>query len=410
MRRDSNNEIKEARVFGKDITNQVNCGAKHLCRINNQILIKVSDKNKKENNQRQVIKVNRTKIHSMDENLLSKINPFLNCEKKKTIPKNTILENNIKFQEKKIPSEKFTQFKNEIEDIHMKTLSDEDEAVIKSFQISKITTDKEIKTDKTLPHEDYLSEIYRSMIEEEWLFWKPLKFKQEEINERMRSILINWIFEVYHKFKLRQATLFLTISILDKYLNIKEVGKLLLQLVGVSSLLIACKYEEIYYPEIRDLVYITDHTYTEKQIIQMEYEILSSLDFFILPIFPLRFVEILSKEFFLSEIENNFCCFILTIFNFNFKVNDYLPSITACSCLYILWKIKNDFTEDKKERISHFFNKNLPYEIVELKVKDCAKTICYLLDNLDLPIFSLVREKFDLKQFSNLKVFLNLKN
>jgi hypothetical protein len=417
MRRDStNNEMKEARIFGKDITNQVNCGGKHHYRINNQILIKVSDKTKKENSPRPEMKLNRVKNHSMDENLLTKINPLgKNIKQKEST--NIILQNIKNFPTKSnnnIPSENFTQLKNDNEDVYMKTVSDDEEQGKKTLQVPKLKANNHnflphILSDKIPPHEDLLLEIYQNLIEEELLFWTALKFKQEEINERMRTILINWIYEVIHKFKLRQATLFLTISILDKYLNIKEVSKVLLQLVGVSSLLIACKYEEIYYPEIRDLVYITDHTYTQKQIIQMEYEILSSLNFFILPIFPLRFVEILSKEFFLTEIEFNFCCLILTIFNFNTKVNEYPPSVIACSCIYIIWKIKNDFTEDKKEKISPFFNKNLPYDIVEFKVKDCAKMICYLLDNIDLPIFSFVREKFDLRQFTHLKVFFNPK-
>lgn len=34
---------------------------------------------------------------------------------------------------------------------------------------------------------------------------------------------------------------------------------------------IACKYEEIYAPEVRDFVFITDNAYTRDQIFLMEY-------------------------------------------------------------------------------------------------------------------------------------------
>ena len=37
-----------------------------------------------------------------------------------------------------------------------------------------------------------------------------------------------------------------------------------LQLVGVSSMLIACKYEEMYVPEVNDFVFITDQAYDTK--------------------------------------------------------------------------------------------------------------------------------------------------
>jgi cyclin B len=39
-------------------------------------------------------------------------------------------------------------------------------------------------------------------------------------------------------------------------------------------MLVACKYEEIYAPEIRDFIYMTDKAYSKEQILEMEREIL----------------------------------------------------------------------------------------------------------------------------------------
>ena len=52
-----------------------------------------------------------------------------------------------------------------------------------------------------------------------------------------------------------------------------------LQLVGVTAMLIACKYEEMYAPEVRDFVYITDNAYTSLEIRQMERKMLQLLDY-----------------------------------------------------------------------------------------------------------------------------------
>lgn len=52
-----------------------------------------------------------------------------------------------------------------------------------------------------------------------------------------------------------------------------------LQLVGVTAMLLASKYEEIYAPEVRDFVYITDKAYTREQILAMEAQMLNTLDF-----------------------------------------------------------------------------------------------------------------------------------
>ena len=79
---------------------------------------------------------------------------------------------------------------------------------------------------------------------------------QPELNSTMRSILIDWMVEVHMKFRLLPETLYLCINILDRYLSCVPVPRKRLQLVGVTSLLVACKYEEIYPPEVKDCVYI----------------------------------------------------------------------------------------------------------------------------------------------------------
>jgi hypothetical protein len=89
---------------------------------------------------------------------------------------------------------------------------------------------------------------------------------QPHINERMRSILVDWLVEVHLKFKLVPETLYLTVNLIDRYLERKEVSRPKLQLVGVTALLIASKYEEIYPPELRDLVYICDRAYTRNEV------------------------------------------------------------------------------------------------------------------------------------------------
>ena len=96
---------------------------------------------------------------------------------------------------------------------------------------------------------------------------RPLYMEnQTHINERMRSILVDWLVEVHLKFKLVPETLYLTINLIDRYLERQEVSRPRLQLVGVTSLLIASKYEEIYPPELRDLVYICDRAYTRSEV------------------------------------------------------------------------------------------------------------------------------------------------
>lgn len=73
---------------------------------------------------------------------------------------------------------------------------------------------------------------------------------QPEINAKMRSILVDWLIEVHHKFELTPETLYLTVNIVDRFLSVKLVPRRELQLVGISSMLLASKYEEIWAPEV----------------------------------------------------------------------------------------------------------------------------------------------------------------
>lgn len=59
----------------------------------------------------------------------------------------------------------------------------------------------------------------------------------------------------------------------------QHVPKTKLQLVGVTAMLLASKYEEMYAPEVRDFVYITDETYSSEEILKMERMMLKELDY-----------------------------------------------------------------------------------------------------------------------------------
>ena len=86
--------------------------------------------------------------------------------------------------------------------------------------------------------------------------------EHEEVNAKMRSILVDWLVQVHKRFKLESDTLYLTIGILDRYLSSCEtIKKNEMQLIGITSLMIACKSEEILFPDIEDYVYICDNAY-----------------------------------------------------------------------------------------------------------------------------------------------------
>jgi len=107
----------------------------------------------------------------------------------------------------------------------------------------------------------------------------PYMHNQLDINSRMRAILVDWLVEVHVKFNLSTSTLYLCVFILDSYCSQNAVHRSKLQLVGVTALLVACKYEEVYPPEIKDCVFITDNAYTGEQVVEMEQTLLRLLEY-----------------------------------------------------------------------------------------------------------------------------------
>lgn len=76
-------------------------------------------------------------------------------------------------------------------------------------------------------------------------------------------------FKVHYKFELMEETLYLTINLIDRFLAVHSVVRKKLQLVGVTAMLIACKYEEVSVPVVDDLILISDKAYSRKEVLDM---------------------------------------------------------------------------------------------------------------------------------------------
>ena len=122
-----------------------------------------------------------------------------------------------------------------------------------------------------------LDEMIRRERRVNWKSMQTYMEKQPDINEKMRIILFDWLVDVHLKFKLAPRTLFICFDMIDRYLSQKTVSRQRLQLVGITCLLLASKIEEIYAPEVRDCVYITNKAYTKHEVLKMERHIVLSL-------------------------------------------------------------------------------------------------------------------------------------
>ncbi|NXU47723.1 CCNA1 protein, partial [Turnix velox] len=129
--------------------------------------------------------------------------------------------------------------------------------------------------------EEYAEDIHQYLREAEVRFRPKSNYmrKQPDITPGMRAILVDWLVEVGEEYKLRTETLYLAVNYLDRFLSCMSVLRGKLQLVGTAAILLASKYEEIYPPDVDEFVYITDDTYTKRQLLKMEHLFLKVLAF-----------------------------------------------------------------------------------------------------------------------------------
>ncbi|GMJ07042.1 Cyclin B1;4 [Hibiscus trionum] len=184
---------------------------------------------------------------------------------------------------------------------------------------------------------EYVDDIYEfyKLTEDEGLVRDYMDL-QPDINAKMRSILVDWLIEVHRKFELTPETLYLTMNIVDRFLSMKFVQRKELQLVGISAMLIACKYEEIWAPEVNDFVFISDNAYAREQVLVMEKAILDKLEWYLTVPTPYMFLVRFIKASIPSDDKTEDLAFYLAelgLMQYPTAVK-YCPSMLAAAAVY----------------------------------------------------------------------------
>lgn len=159
--------------------------------------------------------------------------------------------------------------------------------------------------------------------------------EQLDITERMRAILVDWMVEVHVKFKLLTETMFLSVNIVDRFLAIKPVTRTKLQLVGITAMLLASKYEEIYSPEVRDFIHIADSAYNRDEVLRMERLVLTTMDFNMSASTPLHFLRRFSKASKSDSRTHTLSKYLSELTLTEYSMLKFLPSQIAAASVYI---------------------------------------------------------------------------
>ncbi|CAH0405447.1 unnamed protein product [Chilo suppressalis] len=189
----------------------------------------------------------------------------------------------------------------------------------------------------------YIKDIYRYLTELEikYAIEPDHLRKQTVITGKMRATLIDWLVEVQRQFSLVLETFHLTVGIIDRYLQaVPNIQRNQLQLVGVTAMFIASKYEEIYAPDVGDFVYVTDNAYSKADVFRCERDIMSKLGFCLARPIPLSFLRRFVKAAHGTSKNHHLAKYFVDLSLGEYTMAHYRPSelsaAAICLSLYLL--------------------------------------------------------------------------
>ena len=133
-----------------------------------------------------------------------------------------------------------------------------------------------------MSYEEYNNELDNLQKITNNLHKKKLNYilKQPELSINKRYILLDWIMYLSSKLYFQRKTYCICSNIIDMYFSRTryKIRTDEIQLVGVTSLIIAAKFEECILPDLDLFIMACDNIYTKKEIIESEIKITMELN------------------------------------------------------------------------------------------------------------------------------------
>jgi len=235
---------------------------------------------------------------------------------------------------------------------------------------------------------EYVQDVFHVLKHEETINAPSPTYmdRQVYINAKMRAILIDWLVDVHKKYKLRSETFFLAVNILDRFLEVHVTTQRHLQLIGLTALWISAKFEEIYPPQLKDFVYVTDKAYTKEDLLKMEVVILTALQFKILRPTALQFLDRYQSINGCTDVHRDLAQYLLELALVDYKMLRYTSSHLAAASILLSNKLlrRPSWTQ---AAVRHT-------KMTEAMLKDCAKEMCVLLECAETSTLQAVRKKY----------------
>lgn len=184
---------------------------------------------------------------------------------------------------------------------------------------------------------EYVVEIfdYYKELEEQTMPNPNYMAHQDDLEWKMRGILVDWLIEVHTRFRLLPETLFLAVNIIDRFLSAKVVPLDKLQLVGVTAMFIASKYEEVLSPHIGNFVHVAEDGFTVDEVLSAERYTLQCLKYDLSYPNPMNFLRRISKADNYDIQTRTLGKYLMEISLLDHRFMEYRQSHIAAAAMYL---------------------------------------------------------------------------
>lgn len=236
-------------------------------------------------------------------------------------------------KQKTVITERITETKKEI----IVEVPKEAQVEIKqAFQEAVADLDAEDYEDPLMVAE-YVVEIfdYLKVLEESTMPNPDYMEHQDNLEWHLRGVLVDWLIEVHTRFHLLPETIFLAINIIDRFLSTRVVELEKLQLVGVTAMFIASKYEEVLSPHVQNFKHVADDGFSEEEILKAERFVLAALNYDLSYPNPMNFLRRISKADNYDIQTRTLGKYLLEISLLDHRFMKYPPSHIAAGAMYL---------------------------------------------------------------------------
>ena len=378
--------------------NEMNINNKNLLKI---VIVKKQNKNIIQNN------ISSLTIKASKQTEVKQEN------KENTISISKKEEENNNFKEK--PENKIISLQNTLPSSCTNKVSNLEELILTSSTLYS-QTGKIIDQDKPyininifpeveycpVPEREYYDDILQELLSEE----KDLiKYKQcfyinfqEELDNYKRANLISFIYRMAKSFKLKNRTVFLSVQTMDRFFCEQKINHYYFPLLCMCVLVISSKFNEIYYPAYKDMIHFfgNGYNYTVGQALQMEELILKSINYNLIPLFPMCFFDIIAQKTNLTDTEYYLGSLMIELIQFDFCLYSVKNSIIAQTVFGKVMALTRDKNYESIKILKGIFpeeNFDSKSETIKLII-ETLNVINNLLKNVNSKYFTDIYEKY----------------